>query len=135
MRHRLDADNSFNGTHFDIDASPKMHHNDYHRKQLHSKPKKGEHRTIGRDIDCHCNKNLPRLQQRMEAMRWGEQNVSPQHGSPGAPTIKNHSVTHFRGCEFLKAIQPSAISIDLTYFSMLTKTCIALVDTMVAGTI
>ena len=33
----------------------------------------------------------------MEAMRWSEQNVSPKDGSPGAPTIKNHSVTHFNG--------------------------------------
>eukprot|EP00980_Cylindrotheca_fusiformis_P009796 scaffold2156_cov115-Cylindrotheca_fusiformis.AAC.21 len=33
----------------------------------------------------------------METMRWSEQNVSPQDGNPGAPAIKNHSVTHFRG--------------------------------------
>lgn len=30
-------------------------------------------------------------------MRWTEQNTSPQEGSTGAPTIKNHSVTHFKG--------------------------------------
>jgi len=29
-------------------------------------------------------------------MRWAEQNVSPKD-SPPAPTIKNHSVTHFNG--------------------------------------
>ena len=33
----------------------------------------------------------------METMRWSEQNASPQDGNPGAPTIKNHSVTHFKG--------------------------------------
>ncbi len=32
----------------------------------------------------------------METMRWTEQNVSPKD-SPPAPTIKNHSVTHFNG--------------------------------------
>ena len=30
-------------------------------------------------------------------MRWSEQNVAPKDGSAGAPTIKNHSVTHFNG--------------------------------------
>ena len=33
----------------------------------------------------------------MEDMRWSEQNTSPKDGNPGAPTIKNHSVTHFNG--------------------------------------
>jgi leucine-zipper-like transcriptional regulator 1 len=33
----------------------------------------------------------------MESMRWSEQKSSPSDGSPGAPTIKNHSVTHFNG--------------------------------------
>ena len=33
----------------------------------------------------------------MEAMRWSEQTSSPNDGNTGAPTIKNHSVTHFNG--------------------------------------
>lgn len=33
----------------------------------------------------------------MDTMRWSEQLSLPQDGGPGAPTIKNHSVTHFKG--------------------------------------
>lgn len=33
----------------------------------------------------------------MEAMQWSEQASAPNDGSTGAPTIKNHSVTHFNG--------------------------------------
>jgi Kelch motif len=33
----------------------------------------------------------------MNNMRWSEQSSSPHDGGAGAPTIKNHSVTHFAG--------------------------------------
>ena len=33
----------------------------------------------------------------MNNMRWSEQTSSPHDGGAGAPTIKNHSVTHFAG--------------------------------------
>ncbi|CAB9509976.1 zipper-like transcriptional regulator 1 [Seminavis robusta] len=33
----------------------------------------------------------------MNNMQWSEQSSSPHDGGPGAPTIKNHSVTHFAG--------------------------------------
>lgn len=33
----------------------------------------------------------------METMRWSEQNVPRDSNNQGAPTIKNHSVTHFKG--------------------------------------
>jgi hypothetical protein len=46
---------------------------------------------------AHQGQNYKYGNNTMEAMRWAEQNTSPKDGSPPAPTIKNHSVTHFNG--------------------------------------